>query len=638
MKKSTAYNITKLIQQFLETAKEIKTQYIDTGKYTLEDSGDGETPSIKSLMHRLIVWCEEDDASRYMGTPYLNEDTMSAYAEHIIDNGDTIASGKVSTEQLETLNSVIESFNSIAMTSEGKFSGVPSMITSVYNTLMYIKEWHQEYAPKPSTLSVEQKQNANSKKETLTSAEYFIYIERVKEIQKLFDNLFVTNGAMGTPLYSTFFQEDEVEVEITYEIYQSLFQGHGYLTDECKTLLKAIIDSRDYKTAELLYYIDKEKHTNWKGKLWVWQEVLYKFNNEKDKNDHRSELQVLKDDYPELHCLWEMFKDLGSWLEKETGNRALSIYDSWNKEIEDEFCNLPVTDFVVLLMEIEHKSTHNIELGKFWGLQRMSIYEYLERNTKGFEEERMRILVHEMENEKNKFKTFLKLDDYLPDNEIKGYEEMSEEELEAERIPNFPKYDYAIGVLCEKLGYEEDYRSNICIYDGLPYIKYKIPLEDVEIRKLRARRSESAPDTIKAFDAGTHYSCHTIMGPIDHTAPNDKSGTLKNNANENTTPIDEVFREEVKPYKRKAIFDHIEESKDNPNAHNYIGAIAEALRNNKMVNNKYADFAKLAPFLGKSVGIDEAKMNIRATKIGQVHKTNAERFIQQVVKSRGPRK
>ena len=104
------------------------------------------------------------------------------------------------------------------------------------------------------------------------------------------------------------------------------------------------------------------------------------------------------------------------------------------------------------------------------------------------------------------------------------------------------------------------------------------------------------------------------------------------------TPIDYLFQATVQEHKRKAIYKHLIENKDIKSANNYIGAIAEALRNNKMIVSRYYDFSTLVRSLGEAVGIPANKMDIRVTRIGQRHKDTANEFVKNVKSSREPRK
>lgn len=996
MKKSTAYNITKLIQQFLETAQEIKTQYLDTCKYTLEDNGTEEMPNIRSLIRRLIVWCQEDDASRYMGTPYLDEDTMSAYAEHIIDSGDIIASGKVSKEQLETLNSVIESFDSIARTSEGKFSGVPSTITSVYNTLMYIKDWEQDYCHKiEDTLSEEKLNSQLISEDDIVNKMRSVPVSQV-EIPSILDSLRrfryefsklnefrlhqhlvfenVEEAKVGIDFHSvnlynkkqtTAFYDKVYEYSKTSKPRLALF---GYESEYDDFPMKVERRNRKEGESDILHFYYEATICKW-GTLYIDLLRLYDYSI---ANDDIDIIRDIKEDVDEsgVANLVLGYSRLGQFDSKYDESINLALRDflnnlykpqrlidkfilqhdeglvgeseisnwklkkaflsfpaipslegnksKWTKKTVERFMNLSISDFVFVLRG-HFDAVQRPGLKKFAQPSFDDVYGYLDAKTASFNNDRMKLILAQMMSANEDLTS--ELQQYA----VKGHILFEEEDEETgqkrveyeedtpfgnngepdpekcyERLfcnSNYPDtylYDYAVGILYEKLGYVQDvsdeafevegvkihkYDNNIMakrqslstaeafdlmdrihrqsdligayfttVYgswpDGVPdkftkvdrfgidqyeakmsafrlkqadydalyeylrenedmtsayslynwnwlvckripmllkdlYEKNKIDLNEEafpaiemyedfrsrlrywlddmedkyyswdknkldnfyaigieeftiiiegwqkkynnngnlflyynlekstvytylfkktsefqreacelilsEMAKAKEKQYDlmcmasklyytipkityncefsDAPDEYFDFaplnDDGSlnekqclfncfgecndselyKYAIRILESKVDATlGPLPSPGKNDEAMAENATPIDEVFREEVKPYKRKAIFDHIVESKDNPNAHNYIGAIAEALRNNKMVNNKYADFAKLAPFLGKSVGIDEAKMNIRATRIGQVHKTNAERFIQQVVKSRGPRK
>ena len=128
---------------------EIKTKYIDTKAYTktnhILDLGTDKKPSAHALSTMLTRMCMEDDANFHMGTPVLDNHTMQAYANHVIDNSDIVASRKIRSEQLTILDTVIEFFQSeIPNTEDCYIDPVPELVI-VSNILKYIKEWEADY-------------------------------------------------------------------------------------------------------------------------------------------------------------------------------------------------------------------------------------------------------------------------------------------------------------------------------------------------------------------------------------------------------------------------------------------------------------------------------------------------------------
>ena len=307
--------------------------------------------------------------------------------------------------------------------------------------------------------------------------------------------------------------------------------------DSAFKLFEYIKDNEDLYTAYSLY------NWNWlvHKRLPHLLDALYK-HNKKDTSitlDLRTGKYELS--FPEIE-LYDNFRfKLHSWLQDIEGK-----YCSWDKTKTENFYALGAEEFTIIILGWEEKANNNGNLFLYKNLEQSIVYNYIYNKTIGFQPEACKILLQSIHTAKEKHLQFLR--------------------YSASLYYTRPEISYN----CIYSDEPEEYFDFAPLYEDGSLNKDKCLIECFGICK----DSYLFTYVIELLESNIGQVKET-----NHTPENCESST--------TTPIDYLFRDSVQEHKRKAIYEHLLEKKDIQSAHNYIGAIAEALRENNMIVSRY---------------------------------------------------
>lgn len=604
MKNSTAYNITKYIQRFLATALEIKTKYIDTKAYTktnhILDLGPNEKPSLRALSTMLTRMCMEDDANFHMGTPVLDKHTMQAYAEHVIDNSDIVASRKIRSEQLSILDTVIEFFQSEIPNREDCYIDPVPELVIVSNALKYIKEWEEDYCQllceeydieKDSPHEIEEDDFIRQRKSLpLTKVDIesingrlhrFAYeIDKLRSLHFGNEVIYESASAAGVDfakvnLYDVkqtkeFYNKvydyskreegprsrfcilgrtyceglpvrkekrlihkewpicEDIQKEVIlffYEafickwatLYVDLQRLYDYAisnedTDILKDMKELMDDANPYNLI-LRYRRERKMDGTFKESIWKplneFAHNISSLDAQIDRYFLRTEQGIVGDDEISRSRFFGLILDYGQELSSE-GNKA-----HWTEKTVERFMKLGLDDFIFVL-RADFDTFKRYGLKKFYAPSLQDIYDYLEIHSGSFNKDKTQLLLSQLEaanksqyeaivNHVIKQHSFVDEDEETGETRIEYYDSLPLDEMgkpipdkcfemiygERKEEDEF-RYNYAISILCEKLGYQKDDSQEPFEIDNIKIYKYK---KEVAAKK-RTLTAAEASDTM----------------------------------------------------------------------------------------------------------------------------------------------